>query len=445
MQTTTKPCFGLRENPFNLTPDPRYLHRTRQAHVTLRLLTHGILDRKGLTVLSGPVGTGKTTLLYTALHRMNEEPAVRDKLKTAVIVNPTLTSDELLETVLDEFEVACGSRSKPRRLEALLETLLEVRRSGGTAVLVVDEAQLLNPGLLDEISLLLNLQTSDEKLLQIVLSGQPEIEANLSKIESCDLQRQVSVHCKTAPLTLEETNDYIQHRLRVAGARCIFPQEVADTVYRHSNGIPRLVNLLCADALIGADRDRVEQVSPQMIEEASLKIPPGDIKPLFHLLHSGDTTKAEFTSLRLTANQEKAWINVPAPHAVIRHRPHLNRVSVRSADSVLPWELRLDRWSRNFTRTQCWVFFSEVGLTAALLLTTAEVTTYAAPWPHLARVMCGFLGLILTAVFVGLGAFLLIDKCQTWSRDRIALSTIKYLLKGQIDGKLAPRISHLRE
>jgi AAA domain-containing protein len=296
-----------------------------------------------------------------------------------------------------------------------------MRRSGGTAALVVDEAQLLKPGLLDEISLLLNLHR-DEKLLQIVLSGQPELEANLGKIESCDLQQQVSVHCTTAPLTLEETEDYIQHRLRIAGASWLFPQEVVDAVYRHSNGIPRLVNLLCADALVGANRDRVQQVSPQMIEEAALKICLGDIKPSLHLLHSGDTTKAEFTSLRLTANQENARIKVPALQAVIRHRPHLNRVSVRSANSVVQWTLWLDRWSRNFTRTQCWVFFSEVDLTAALLLTTAEAMPYGAPWLHLARVMCGFLGLILTAVFVGLGAFLLIDKCQTWSREHSFLA-----------------------
>ena len=112
--------FGLRRNPFNLTPDPRFLHRTKQAHETLRVLNRGITKRRGLILLSGAPGTGKTTLLYSALHRMQADSAVRNRLRTAVIVNPTLSCDELLEAVLDEFEVHCASRSKQRLLESLL-------------------------------------------------------------------------------------------------------------------------------------------------------------------------------------------------------------------------------------------------------------------------------------------------------------------------------------
>jgi len=169
--------FGLRENPFSLTPNPRFLHRTRHAHETLGRITRGILDRKGLILLTGDVGTGKTTLLYTALHLLDGNPAVQHKIGTAVIVHPTLTREEFLEAVLDEFDVPCGSTRRQARLEALLKMLLDVRRKGRLAVLVIDEAQMLTGELLEEIRTLLELQTSREKLLQIILCGQPGIEA----------------------------------------------------------------------------------------------------------------------------------------------------------------------------------------------------------------------------------------------------------------------------
>jgi general secretion pathway protein A len=271
--------FGLRENPFSLTPNPRFLHRTRQAHETLGRLTRGILDRKGLILLSGEIGTGKTTLLYTALHLMDVNPAVQNKIGTAVIVHPTLTRDEFLEAVLDEFDVACPSTRRQRRLEALLKMLLDVRRKNGVAVLVIDEAHLLSAELLEEIRSLLSLQTSHEKLLQIVLCGQPELDG---KIDAMNLnlrhgQPFVEVRCNTAPLSLKDAYDYIQHRLRIAGAHsdAIFEPEAVAAVHVHTNGIPRLVNLLCAQALSVAGFYQAARVSRQMIDEAAARIGSG--------------------------------------------------------------------------------------------------------------------------------------------------------------------------
>src|ERR1700760_4137018 len=267
--------FGLRENPFSLTPNPRYIHRTRHAHETLGRITRGILDRKGLILLTGDVGTGKTTLLYTALHLLDGNPAVQHKIKTAVIVHPTLTREEFLESVLDEFDVHPSSQRRQARLEALLKTLLEVRRKGGLAVLVIDEAQMLTIDLLQEIRTLLQLQASShEKLLQVILCGQPAIADKLDALNHGAAQPFDFVRCTAMPLTQDETRDYVQHRLRIAGARfhSIFLQESVARVHERSGGIPRLVNLLCAQGLSVAASRQTTRVTPRMIEDAAARI-----------------------------------------------------------------------------------------------------------------------------------------------------------------------------
>jgi general secretion pathway protein A len=263
--------FAFRENPFSLTPNPRFLHRTRQAHETLGRLTRGILDRRGLILLCGPVGTGKTTLLYSALHLMDVSPAVQNKIGTAMIVHPTLTPDEFLEAVLDEFDVECASTRRQWRLEALLNMLLEVRRRGGVAVLVIDEAQMLSAEVLEEVRTLLSLQTSREKLLQIVLCGQPELEGKLQGMSLRRGEPFVAVRCGTVALSLQDAHDYVQHRLRIAGARsdALFTPEAVNAIHAHTGGIPRLINLLCGQALSVASFHQAGRVFPYMVDEAA--------------------------------------------------------------------------------------------------------------------------------------------------------------------------------
>ena len=212
---------------------------------------------------------------------MSVSPAVQNKIGTAVIVHPTLTRDEFLEAVLDEFEVPCDSPHRQRRLEALLKMLLEVRRKNGVAVLVIDEAQMLTIDLLDEIRSLLSLQSSSEKLLQIVLCGQPELEAKLDGMTMRHGESSVAVHCKTSPLCLKDTHDYVQHRLRIAGARtdALFMPDAVNAVHVHTNGIPRLINLLCAQALAVAAGYKAERVFPYMVDEAAAKICSGSLTP----------------------------------------------------------------------------------------------------------------------------------------------------------------------
>src|ERR1700743_1790297 len=266
--------FGVRENPFSLTPNPRYIHRTRHAHETLGRITRGILDRKGLILLTGDVGTGKTTLLYTALHLLDGNPAVQHKIKTAVIVHPTLTREEFLESVLDELDVQCSTHRCQARLEALLKALLTLRPNGGLAFLVIDEAQMLTAELLQEIRSLLELQTTQEKLLQVILCGHPSIEAKSDALNAGAGQHLEAVRCTAMPLTSDETRDYVQHRLRIAGSRSdsIFLSESIQRVHERSAGIPRLVNLLCAQGLSVAASRQTTRVTPRMIKDAAARI-----------------------------------------------------------------------------------------------------------------------------------------------------------------------------
>src|SRR5580700_8445930 len=340
--TPSENYFAFRENPFTLTPNPRFLHRTRHAHETLGRLMRGILDRKGLILLSGEIGTGKTTLLYSALHLMSVSPAVQNKIGTALIVHPTLTPDEFLEAVLDEFDVSCPSTRKDRRLEALLKMLLEARRKGGVAVLVIDEAQKLSTDVLEEIRELLSLQTSQQKLLQIVLCGQPEIEDKLRGMSLRSGEPFVAVRCNTAPLSLKDTHEYVQHRLRIAGAcsDALFTPESVDAIHMHADGIPRLINLLCAQALSVASFYQAARVFPYMIDEAAAEIcsgpriaPPSGMTLRTRPIPSrpGPTlvNSVQANAIPTNLNDPRSWngpavLSVTAPSAAISCATHGN-------------------------------------------------------------------------------------------------------------------------
>ncbi|MBV8513692.1 MAG: Flp pilus assembly complex ATPase component TadA, partial [Acidobacteria bacterium] len=319
--------FGLRENPFSLTPNPRYIHRTRHAHETLGRITRGILDRKGLILLTGDVGTGKTTLLYTALHLLDGNPGVQHKIKVAVIVHPTLTREEFLESVLDEFDVHSSSPRRQARLEALLKMLLDVRRKGGLAVLVIDEAQMLTSDLLQEIRALLELQSSREKLLQVILCGQPAIEAKIDALNQDGRPLEV-VRCTARPLSQDETRDYVQHRMRIAGARSdsIFLQESVQRVHERSAGIPRLVNLLCAQGLSVAASRQTTRVSPRMIDDAAAKIcAKTQARILEHVAQAVEVSNVVVAALD-TANSEVS----PAASVSIRTARRQKRAARRA-------------------------------------------------------------------------------------------------------------------
>lgn len=281
--------FGLRESPFNVNPDPRYLFWTRSIQEALAGLTYGIQNRKGIILLTGEVGTGKTTLLNRLLGWLRGQ-----RVATAYIFNSRLGVNDLFDLMMAEFEIPCESREKSQVVLRLNQWLLERYRAGETAVLIVDEAQNLSADVLEEIRLLTNLETSTEKLLQIVLTGQPELEEKLKAPQVRQLRQRITLRCRTAPLTLEETFGYIAERLRIAGANCepIFSKEAIETVHTYACGIPRVVNLLCEHAMINSYVDSLRPVPAHIVEEVAREFQLDEIAPVAHTGNSSQAAQA---------------------------------------------------------------------------------------------------------------------------------------------------------
>jgi general secretion pathway protein A len=261
-----KKFFGLRESSFNVNPDPRYLYLTRHIQEALASLIYGVQTRKGFVLLTGEVGTGKTTVLNKFLEWSRQE-----RLSTAFIFNPRLSEAEFFDFMLADFGISCDSTMKSRTLLNLNHWLLEQYQRGNRAVLIVDEAQNLSNDMLEEIRLLTNLETSTEKLLQIVLAGQPELEEKLHDPQLRQLRQRITLWAKIGPLTLLETHGYIKQRLLIAGSTGeeIFSSEAIEVVHRHAHGIPRIINLLCEHALISAFVQHSKTVSGKIVEEVA--------------------------------------------------------------------------------------------------------------------------------------------------------------------------------
>jgi general secretion pathway protein A len=272
-----KSFFQLRESPFNVNPDPRYLVITNEIEEALTGLMYGIQTRKGFITLTGEVGTGKTTLVNRLLDWLHHKRA-----KTAFLFNSRINTNQLFDFILAEFDIPCDSRSKSQQLMSLNHWLLDRYRAGETAVLIIDEAQNLTFPVLEEVRLLTNLETSTDKLLQIVLSGQPELEDKLRLPQLRQLRQRIMLRCKTAAFTKEQTHEYIAERLRIAGAdsQPIFTHEAMDVVYLYSLGIPRVINLLCEHALVNAYAEQRRPILPKTIEEVAHEFQLDEVEPI---------------------------------------------------------------------------------------------------------------------------------------------------------------------
>src|SRR5271169_3861280 len=293
--------FGLRESPFNVNPDPRYLFMTPQIQEALAGLMYGIQNRKGFILLTGEVGTGKTTLLNRLLDWLRGQ-----RVATAFIFNSRMDVNHLFDFMMADFEIPCESREKSQILLRLNQWLLERYRAGETAVLIVDEAQNLSPDVLEEIRLLTNLETSTEKLLQIVLTGQPELEEKLKLPQLRQLRQRITLRCRTSPLTLEETFGYVAERLRIAGANGepIFSKEAIQTIQTYSRGIPRVVNLLCEHAMINAYVDGLRPIPAHLVEEVAREFQLDEIEPIL-AAHSPNAASQSLDTQALLQNLDE--------------------------------------------------------------------------------------------------------------------------------------------
>ena len=261
--------FQLKDEPFRLTNDPRFLHLAEPHQAALKVVLEGILFRKGLVMVTGPIGTGKTTVIHTALRVIS---AKKTGITSALLFNPVLTRDEFLEMMLEDFEVNCPSASKSRRLIAFHQMLLETQRGGGTAALFIDEAHLLSTELLEEIRLLGNADTCQEKLLQVILCGQPELLTMMKRRELNALQQRIAARAHLRPLSVAETGDYVAARLQAAGFQgsSPFPPHTLDVVFRYSGGAPRLINLICDGCLTLGFRTQRRTIPPEIAEEVAV-------------------------------------------------------------------------------------------------------------------------------------------------------------------------------
>jgi general secretion pathway protein A len=249
--------YGFQEMPFNITPDPRFLYLSPTHQEALQHLKYGVQERKGFIVLVGEVGCGKTTLCRRFLNEI--DPAHFD---TALILNPRVTETQMLKAILTELGETKLARSQVDLVAQVNRVLLERIEKGRDIVLIIDEAQNLSFNVLEMVRLLSNLETDKQKLLQIVLMGQPELKEVLARDELRQLRQRILVHYELNPLSLDDTRHYIHHRLTLAGSmgRPTFTKWAMRAIHKASKGIPRIVNNLCDKALLAAyirDSDEV--------------------------------------------------------------------------------------------------------------------------------------------------------------------------------------------
>lgn len=262
-----KQFFGLSKNPFEISPDPFFYHATPRHNEALANLHYGVGRRKGFIVITGEVGTGKTLLVRCLLAELR-----KNNIAFGYVFNPLLTTTEFFQYIMADLGLQYSGRSKTEMLLDLNRFLIQRHARGLITALVVDEAQALRPELLEEIRLLTNLETSQQKLLQIVLMGQPELESVLDSPNLRQLKQRVSLRCQLLALDEDQTRSYVLSRLERAGAKSeppIFDEEALAKVFEYSRGIPRIINNLCENAMVNAFAREIHTVTPDMISEVA--------------------------------------------------------------------------------------------------------------------------------------------------------------------------------
>ncbi len=268
-----KKFFGLAEDPFNLTPDSRFLFLSERHKEALVALTYGVLERKGFILLTGEIGSGKTTVCRAFVNRLME----RHDVRFALILNPGLSELELLKAINDEFQIPSFYNTKRGLIDELNRFLIDQNAKGNNVVLIIDEAQTLDPAVLEQIRMLSNLETETQKLLQIVLIGQPELRDTLALSQLEQLNQRIAVRYHLTPLTESEVLEYIRHRLNVAQAVATieFTPEALRLLYTASRGIPRRINVICDRALLACYAEATYTVDERIMRKAIAEVTRG--------------------------------------------------------------------------------------------------------------------------------------------------------------------------
>jgi type II secretory pathway predicted ATPase ExeA len=298
-----KRFYNLQKNPFEITPDPAFLFTTKGHNEALATLYYGVRRRKGFVVLTGEVGTGKTLLIRSLLQLLK-----LGDVHYAYVFNPRLGPVEFLQYVAGDFRLPVSSKSKSELLLELSRFVISRYKKGLTTVLIVDEAHHLSEEVLEEIRLLTNLETTEEKLLQILLIGQPELDEKLDSVRLRQLKQRIALRSRLSPLQLEETEGYIRRRLQIAGcpnADAVFPFDTVFEIHRHSRGIPRLINTLCENALVQGYARQSAKITAEMVEEIAL-----DFR--LNIVHSNPETEAEGQSLKTVEQAAKTLLDLYA-------------------------------------------------------------------------------------------------------------------------------------
>jgi general secretion pathway protein A len=258
--------YGLKENPFTVTPDPKYIYLGENHQEAFAHLLYGARERKGFVVITGEVGSGKTTLIHYLLSRMNGN----GRTKTAYLFNPKLNANDFIQYILKDLGVEANGATKSANLYNLYQYLLKAYQSNEKVILIIDEAQGLDPEVLEEIRLLSNFETSKSKLLQIILVGQPELKKTLSQFSLRQLRQRINMRYHLKPLSRKETKEYIEKRLKTAGARGrLFTERAIKEIYRRSKGTPRIINILCDNALLNGYALDQKSVDDKSVKEAA--------------------------------------------------------------------------------------------------------------------------------------------------------------------------------
>ncbi len=266
--------FGIEESPFSNTPDPRYLFMSTRHQEALAHLMYGISEGSGFVLLSGDVGTGKTTISRCLIDQIPEN------IDLALCVNPRLSEVELLANICDEMGIYTGDTQPSIKslMDALNRHLLDVHARGRKAVLIIDEAQNLSPRVLEQVRLLTNLETAKSKLLQIILIAQPELNILLERPEMRQLNQRISARYHLQPLSRAETKKYIQHRLRIGGLSSVtFRGDAIREIYRHSNGVPRWINSISERCLTGAYSRGKKVIDRKLAHAAATEVLSGNL------------------------------------------------------------------------------------------------------------------------------------------------------------------------